>query len=105
MPQEQEDGSPEVVLPDGSLGLREREDDWLQVAPLDVPQEQEQEREGGWPEVALPDGSPGLREHSALLRWQAAQQDAHSAPRRGSQDEWLPPEPAWTDSPARSVPC
>jgi hypothetical protein len=82
VPQEQADESPEVVR-------------------LDVPQEQEDDS----PEGASPDGSPGLREHSALLRWQAAQQDAHSAPRCGSQGEWLPPEPAWADSPARSVPC
>ena len=101
VPLEQEDGSSEVVLPDGSPGLREREDDWLQVARLDVPQEQED----GWPEVALPDGSLGLREHSASPRWPAAQQDAHLAPRCGSQDEWLLPESAWADSPARSVPC
>jgi hypothetical protein len=116
-PQEQEDDSLEVVrldVPqaqaqeDDSLEVgrldapqeQAQEDDLLEVVRLDVPQEQAQEQEDGSPEVALPDGSPGLREHSALLRWQAARQDVHSAPRCVSQHAWLPVERAWANSPA-----
>jgi hypothetical protein len=107
VPQEQEDDSPEVALPVASEGQ-----DSLELVRLDVPPGQEDdspqvvrwgvppEQEVGWPEAALPDGSPGLRGHSASPRWQAARQDAHSAPRRVSQHAWLPAERAWADSPA-----
>ena len=47
-----------MALPDGSPGLRGREDDSPEVVRLDVPLEQED----GSSEVVLPDGSPGLRE-------------------------------------------
>jgi hypothetical protein len=86
--QEPQDDSLEAVRLDVSQE-QELQDDSLEAVRLDVPQE-----------LPVPDGSPALREHSALPRWQAALQDAHSAPRCGSQHAWLPAEWAWGDSPA-----